>query len=67
MLKSHIDGIDLLDVLNVLLNCKIHYIVVNYVFLQFNKCEVDIFEHHRLCDEFSHLVNACFVATRRLC
>ena len=38
MLKSHIDGIDLLDVLNVLLNCKIHYIVVNYVFLQFNKC-----------------------------
>ena len=30
-------------------------------------CEVDVFEHHRFCDEFSHLVNGCFVATRRLC
>ena len=29
-------------------------------------CEVDVFEHHRFCDEFSHLVNACFVATRRM-
>ena len=38
LLKTHFDGIDLLDVLNVLLNCQIHYIVVNNVFLQFNKC-----------------------------
>ena len=28
-------------------------------------CEVDVFEHHRFCDEFSHLVNACFVATKK--
>ena len=26
------------QILNVLLNCQIHYIVVNNVFLQFNKC-----------------------------
>ena len=25
-------------------------------------CEVDVFEHHRFCDEFSHLVKTCFVA-----
>ena len=26
-------------------------------------CEVDVFAHHRFCDEFSHLVNKRFVAT----
>ena len=25
-------------------------------------CEVDVFEQHRFCDEFSHLVKACFHA-----
>ena len=30
-------------------------------------CEVDVFEQPRFCDEFSHLVTICFVATESLC
>ena len=37
-LKSHIDGLDVLDYLKVLLNCQIYYLVFNNPFLQFNKC-----------------------------
>ena len=29
--------------------------------------EVDVFEHHRICDEFSPVVNGRFVATATLC
>ena len=29
-------------------------------------CEVDVFEHHRFCDEFSHLVRILFVETLTL-
>ena len=36
--EGSIHGIYVSNDLNVLLNCKIHYIVVNNVFLQFNKC-----------------------------
>ena len=28
--------------------------------------EVDVFEHPRFCDEFSHLVDECFYATGSL-
>ena len=38
LLKSKVDGIDVLDHLKVLLNCHIHYAVVNSVFLLLNKC-----------------------------
>ena len=31
------------------------------------ECEVDVFEHPRFCDEFSHLVKGCFVANSNLC
>ena len=29
-------------------------------------CVVDVFEHPRFCDEFSHVVNMRFVATEAL-
>ena len=64
---SHFDEIDVGDLSNITLNCHSYYIVVNKVFLQFNKCEkVDVFEHHRFCDEFSHLVYTRFVRNASL-
>ena len=36
---SHFDEIAVGDLSNILLNCHIYYIVVNKVFLQFNKSE----------------------------
>ena len=29
-------------------------------------CEVDVFKHLRFCDDFSHLVTTCFLATAKL-
>ena len=29
-------------------------------------CKEDVFEHHRFCDEFSHLVNRYFMAISTL-
>ena len=38
------------------------------LFLEFNKSfEVDVFEHPRFSDEFSHLVTGYFVAISTLC
>ena len=38
------------------------------LFLEFNKSfEVDVFEHPRFCDEFSHLMTGHFVANSTLC
>ena len=36
MMKSEVDGRDVKDDLNVLLNCHIHYAVVNSLFLMLN-------------------------------
>ena len=42
--------------------------VAKNLFLQFIKCfEVDVFEHPRFCDEFSHLMTLRFVANSTLC
>ena len=38
MLKSQVDGIDVLDDLSVLLNGQVYHTVVNSIFLQLNKC-----------------------------
>ena len=38
MLKSQVDGIDVKDDLNVILDCQIHYTVVNSLFLMLNNC-----------------------------
>ena len=37
MMKFQVDGRDVKDDLNVLLNCHVHYEVVNSLFLQLNK------------------------------
>ena len=38
------------------------------LFLEFNKSfEVDVFEHLRFCDVFSHLMTGHFVAISTLC
>ena len=40
---SQLDGKDVSDVINPLLNCHIDYAVVNRIFLQFNKCVKKMF------------------------
>ena len=38
-LMSHLDGIHVLDVLNVVWNCHIYHTIVNKLFIQSIKCE----------------------------
>ena len=40
---SHFDEIDVGGLSNITLNYHIYYVVVNNVFLQFNKCEKKMF------------------------
>ena len=50
------------------LNCQIYFAVVNTRFLQSKEvCEVDVFDHPRFCDEFSHLVNKHVEEPASLC
>ena len=68
LLKSHFDWRYVSDVLNVLLNFHIYCWVVNDTSFQLLiVSEVDVFEHPRFCDEFSHLVDEGFYATWCLC
>ena len=39
LLMSHLDGILVLDILNVVWNCHIYYTIVNKLFIQSIKCE----------------------------
>ena len=64
MVKSEFDRINIQHVRNILQNCQIYHIVVNSLFRHFIKVlEVDVFEHHRCCDEFSNIVKRRFFAT----
>ena len=68
LLDSYIDEMDVWNDSNVLWMCPIYHSVDKSLFLQFTKCfEVDVFEHPRFCDEFSHIVTLRFVANSTLC
>ena len=68
LLDSHIDEMHVWNDLNGLWKCQIYHSVAKNRFLQFTKCfEVDISEHPRFYDEFSHLVTLRFVANSTLC
>ena len=59
---------NVLNNLNVLWKCQIYYLVAKKLLIQVTKCfEVDVFEHPRFCDEFSHLATLRFVAKSTLC
>ena len=60
-MNSHLNRIDVLDALNVVLKCQTYYTVFNRLLY-----EVDVFEHHRFCDDVSHLVNKGFLASQGL-
>ena len=50
------------------MNCQIYFAVGNTRFLQSKEvCEVDVFDHPRFCDEFSHLVNKHVEEPATLC
>ena len=66
-MKSHFSRIDVLDIFSLLNNlaellssCQLPFISDKQVY------EVDVFEHHRFCDEFSHLVDKSFLASPSL-
>ena len=67
LLESYLDGINVLDDLkcsvewsDLLSSC--HWTVSSV----YQACAVDVFEHPRFCDEFSHVVNTSFVSTATL-
>ena len=67
LLESYLDGIAVLsdlksslELLNLLSSCDW---TVSSVY---QACAVDVFEHPRFCDEFSHVVNKSFVSTATL-
>ena len=66
-MNSHLNLIDVLDALNVLLKCQILLNCSELTFISVKQLyEVDVVEHHRLCDEFSHIVNRSFLASPSL-
>ena len=63
-MKSHFSRIDVLDVplifdklADLLSSSQLSFISVKQVY------EVAVFDHHRFCDEFSHLVDRSFLAS----
>ena len=67
LLDSHFDGMDVWNDSNGLWKCQIYHSVAKNHLLQVTKCfEVDVFDHLRFCDEFSHLVTLRFVANSSL-
>ena len=66
-MNSHFNRIDVLDALNVLLKWQTYYTALNRLFFLVKQLyEVDVFEHHRFCDDFPHLINKSLLASRNL-
>ena len=66
--KSFLDVIDVLDDLKCSVELSDFFIKLWLNFFSvYQACAVDVLEHPRFCDEFSHLVNRSFVSTTSLC
>ena len=67
LLESYLDGIDNLDDLKCSVELSDLLSSCHWTFSSvYQAWEVDVFEHPRFCDEFSHLVNRSFVSTASL-
>ena len=68
LLESYLDGINVLDDLKCSVEWSDLLSSCHWTFSSvYEAWEVDVFEHPRFCDEFSHLVIRSFVVTASLC